>query len=140
MTLLEIRPKSACRWDMAALGEVMLRLEHAPAVPTSVGLRTNLDGDTDQYGAAMDFQTVSSELQRGQKTKFTLSVPMRLRGVSKSYLPPAGWSVAASAALLLAISAASGASARTPARLRNDLRFCPVSICSVTKNLPSRCG
>ena len=57
--------------------DVMLRLEHAPAVPSSMGLRTNLDGDTDQYEAAMEFQTVSHELQRGQKTKFTLSTPLR---------------------------------------------------------------
>src|ERR1700728_2381663 len=31
--------------------DVMIRLEHAAAVTTSAGLRTNLDGDTDQYGA-----------------------------------------------------------------------------------------
>jgi hypothetical protein len=57
--------------------DLMLRLERAPAVPTSMGLRTNLDGDTDQYQAAMDFATVSPVLQRGQKAKFTLSAPMR---------------------------------------------------------------
>ena len=60
--------------------DLMLRLERAPAVPTSMGLRTNLDGDTDQYQAAMDFATVSPVLQRGQKTKFTLSAPMRSAG------------------------------------------------------------
>ena len=48
-----------------------------PAVSNSAGLRTNLDGDTDQYQAAEDFVTVSPELRRGQKTKFTLSAPMR---------------------------------------------------------------
>src|SRR6201996_299509 len=57
--------------------DVMIRLEHAPAVSTSAGLRTNLDGGTDQYQAAEEFVTVSSELPRGQKTKFTLSAPMR---------------------------------------------------------------
>src|ERR1700722_11854322 len=57
--------------------DVMLRIEHAPAVSNSAGLRTNLDGDTDQYQAAEDFVTVSPELRRGQKTKFTLSSPMR---------------------------------------------------------------
>lgn len=57
--------------------DVMLRLEHAPAVSSSMGLRTNLDGDTDQYEAAADFTTVSPELQRGQKVKFSLSAPMR---------------------------------------------------------------
>src|SRR6185437_2165777 len=60
--------------------DLMLRLERAPAVPTSMGLRTNLDGDTDQYEAAMDFATVSPVLQRGQKTKFALSAPMRSAG------------------------------------------------------------
>ena len=57
--------------------DVMVRLEHAAAVTTSAGLRTNLDGDTDQYGAVADFVTVSPELQRGQKVRFTLSAPMR---------------------------------------------------------------
>ncbi len=57
--------------------DVMLRLEHGPSVSTSMGLRTNLDGDTDQYEAAIDFTTVSPELQRGQKVKFSLTAPMR---------------------------------------------------------------
>src|SRR5947209_18826923 len=52
--------------------DVMIRLEHAPAVPASTGLRTDLDGDTDQYQTAMDFATVSPELQRGQQAKFSL--------------------------------------------------------------------
>ena len=60
--------------------DLMLRLERAPAVPTSMGLRTNLDGDTDQYQAAMDFATVSPVLQRGQKAKFALSAPLRSAG------------------------------------------------------------
>jgi hypothetical protein len=64
--------------------DVMIRLEHAPAVPTSTGLRTNLDGDTDQYEAAMDFTTVSAELQRGQKSTFILSA--LLRSVTKPSL------------------------------------------------------
>src|ERR1700760_2544670 len=55
--------------------DVMIRLEHAPAVSNSAGLRTNLDGGTDQYQAAEEFVTVSPELRRGQKTKFTLSAP-----------------------------------------------------------------
>jgi hypothetical protein len=57
--------------------EVMLRLEHAAAVTTSVGLRSNLDGETDQYEAAEDFVTVAPELKRGQKIGFSLSAPMR---------------------------------------------------------------
>ena len=57
--------------------DVIVRLEHAPAVNTSAGLRTNLDGGTDQYEAVADFLTVASELQRGQKVGFTLSAPVR---------------------------------------------------------------
>jgi hypothetical protein len=57
--------------------DVMVRLEHAAAVNTSAGLRTNLDGDTDQYEAVGHFLTVASELQRGQKAGFTLSAPVR---------------------------------------------------------------
>ena len=42
-----------------------------------------------------------------------------VEGVSKSYLPGAG---AAAASLLAATFAAKGASAKTPARAKNDLR------------------
>ncbi|WP_370462738.1 hypothetical protein [Mycobacterium sp. Marseille-P9652] len=57
--------------------DVMVRLEHAGAVTESAGLRTSLDGNTDQYQAAADFLTVSPELQRGQEVGFTLSAPLR---------------------------------------------------------------
>jgi hypothetical protein len=57
--------------------DVMVRLEHAPAVGTSAGLRTDLDGGTDQYEPVADFLTVSSELQRGHQAGFTLSAPVR---------------------------------------------------------------
>ena len=57
--------------------DVMVRLEHAPGVDTSAGLRTDLDGKTDQYEPVADFLTVSSELQRGHKVGFTLSAPIR---------------------------------------------------------------
>ncbi|BBY03523.1 hypothetical protein [Mycobacterium seoulense] len=57
--------------------DVMVRLEHAGAVTTSAGLRTTLDGDTDQYQPAADFLTVAPELQRGQQAGFTLSAPLR---------------------------------------------------------------
>jgi uncharacterized protein DUF6049 len=57
--------------------DVMVRLERAAAVSTSAGLRTNLDGDTDQYEAVADFLTVANELQRGQNAGFALSVPVR---------------------------------------------------------------
>lgn len=57
--------------------DVMVRLEHAGAVTASAGLRTTLDGDTDQYQPAADFLTVAPELQRGQEVGFTLSAPLR---------------------------------------------------------------
>ena len=59
--------------------DVMVRLEHAPAVGTSAGLRTDLDGDTDQYEPVGDFLTVTSELPRGHKVGFSLSAPVRSR-------------------------------------------------------------
>ncbi|WP_139333539.1 hypothetical protein [Mycobacterium sp. SP-6446] len=57
--------------------DVMVRLEHAAPVAASAGLRTTLDGGTDQYQPAADFLTVAPELQRGQQAAFTLSVPLR---------------------------------------------------------------
>ncbi|OBG36436.1 hypothetical protein A5672_19565 [Mycobacterium alsense] len=57
--------------------DVMVRLEHAPAVTASAALRTSLDGATDQYQSAEDFLTIAPELQRGQSTGFTLSAPLR---------------------------------------------------------------
>jgi len=57
--------------------DVMVRLEHAAAVTSSVALRTSLDGSTDQYQPAADFLTVAPELQRGQEAGFTLSAPVR---------------------------------------------------------------
>ena len=47
--------------------DVMVRLEHAAPVAASAGLRTTLDGGTDQYQPAADFLTVAPELQRGQQ-------------------------------------------------------------------------
>lgn len=57
--------------------DVMVRLERADAVSSSAGLRTNLDGSTDQYQPVADFLTVATELQRGQGAGFTLSAPLR---------------------------------------------------------------
>jgi hypothetical protein len=57
--------------------DVMVRLEHAAPVSTSAGLRTNLDGDTDQFGPVADFLTVAKQLQRGKQAGFTLSAPVR---------------------------------------------------------------
>lgn len=57
--------------------DVMVRLEGAPAVTSSAGLRTNLDGATDQYQPVGDFITVAADLQRGQQASFALTAPVR---------------------------------------------------------------
>lgn len=57
--------------------DVMVRLEHAAAVTSSVGLRTNLGGENNQFEAVADFVTVSADLQRGQNVPFKLTVPLR---------------------------------------------------------------
>lgn len=57
--------------------DVMVRLESAPAVTSSAGLRTNLDGTTDQYQPVGDFVTVAVDLQRGQAASFALTAPVR---------------------------------------------------------------
>ncbi len=57
--------------------DVMVRLEHAAAVTSSAGLRTNLGGENDQFEPVADFITVSAELQRGQNVPFNLTVPLR---------------------------------------------------------------
>jgi len=57
--------------------DIVVRLEHAAAVMSPQGLRTNLDGATDQYEPVGDFTTVATELQRGQAGTFTLSYPVR---------------------------------------------------------------
>jgi hypothetical protein len=57
--------------------DVMVRLEHAGAVTSSAGLRTNLTGNVDQYEAVADFITLAPELPRGQDVPFTLGYPLR---------------------------------------------------------------
>lgn len=57
--------------------DVVIRMEHAPAVTTSAGLRTNLTGDGEQYQPVADFITVAPELNQGQSAAFTLSYPLR---------------------------------------------------------------
>jgi hypothetical protein len=57
--------------------DVVVRLEHAPAVSSSAGLRTNLTGDVAQYEAVADFVTVAPELNQGQRVPFTLAYPVR---------------------------------------------------------------
>jgi hypothetical protein len=57
--------------------DVVARLEHAPAVTSSAGLRTNLDGGTDQYQPVGEFVNVSGELQRGQAVEVAFAFPIR---------------------------------------------------------------
>ncbi|MBV9514607.1 MAG: hypothetical protein JO280_11285 [Mycobacteriaceae bacterium] len=57
--------------------DIVVRLEHAAAVTSPQGLRTNLDGATDQYEPVGDFVDVANELQRGQAGTFNLSFPVR---------------------------------------------------------------
>ncbi len=57
--------------------DVVVRLEVAPAVTGSAGLRTNLSGNLDQYTAVGPFITLSTELQRGQQVPFNLAFPVR---------------------------------------------------------------
>ena len=57
--------------------DVMVRLEHAGAVTSSAGLRTNLTGNVDQFQPVADFITLAPELLRGQDVPFTLAYPLR---------------------------------------------------------------
>jgi hypothetical protein len=57
--------------------DVMVRLEHAAAVTSSAGLRTNLTGNVDQYEPVADFTTLAPELLRGQDVPFNLVYPLR---------------------------------------------------------------
>jgi hypothetical protein len=57
--------------------DIVVRLERAAAVASSAGLRTNLNGGTDQYQAVGDFVSVVPELDQGQAGAFTLTYPVR---------------------------------------------------------------
>lgn len=59
--------------------DVVARLEHAAAVTSSAGLRTNLDGANDQFQPVGEFTSVAAEMQRGQAVGFTFSFPIRSR-------------------------------------------------------------
>ena len=61
--------------------DIVVRLEHAGAVTSPQGLRTNLDGTTDQYEPVGDFIPVAPALQRGQAGTFTLTFPVRSTSV-----------------------------------------------------------
>jgi hypothetical protein len=57
--------------------DIVVRLEHAAAVTSSAGLRTNLGGANDQFEPVGDFINVAAELLRGQEAPFTLAYPLR---------------------------------------------------------------
>ena len=57
--------------------DVVVRLEHAPAVTASTSLRTDLSGNLDQYQPVSDFITVAPEMARGQEVPFRLAAPVR---------------------------------------------------------------
>ncbi|MGB3355351.1 MAG: DUF6049 family protein [Mycobacterium sp.] len=57
--------------------DVVVRLEHGPAVTSSTALRTDLSGNVDQYQAVADFITVAPEMARGQDVPFRLTYPLR---------------------------------------------------------------
>ncbi|WP_235849925.1 hypothetical protein [Mycolicibacterium doricum] len=57
--------------------DVVLRLEHAAAVDSSSGLRTDLTGNLDQFEPVADFITVAPDLDRGKEVPFTLAYPIR---------------------------------------------------------------
>lgn len=57
--------------------DVVLRLEHAAAVDTSTGLRTNLSGNVDQFEPVDQFVTATPQLERGAQVPFTFTYPLR---------------------------------------------------------------
>ncbi|MGY4708416.1 hypothetical protein ACXDF8_02400 [Mycolicibacterium sp. CBM1] len=57
--------------------DVVARLEHAAAVTSSAGLRTNLGGANDQYQPVGEFTDISPQIQRGQAVGFTFTYPIR---------------------------------------------------------------
>ena len=57
--------------------DVVARLERAPAVDSSTQLRTDLDGNVDQFSPVAEFVDVSADLQRGQEAGFRFSYPLR---------------------------------------------------------------
>ena len=70
--------------------DVMVRLEHAAAVTSSAGLRTNLTGNVDQYEPVADFITVAPELLRGQDVPFNLNYPLRSAELSSLHIDKPG--------------------------------------------------
>jgi hypothetical protein len=57
--------------------DIVIRLEHGPAVTSSAGLRASLSDSGDQYAPVGSFITLSHELLRGQNVPFMLAYPLR---------------------------------------------------------------
>ncbi|EHI41511.1 hypothetical protein OPAG_07520 [Rhodococcus opacus PD630] len=57
--------------------DVSVRLQRAPAVASSEGLRTSLTLDQSRYDTVGMFDTVAGRLDEGQSKQFTLSLPLR---------------------------------------------------------------
>lgn len=57
--------------------DVSVRLQRAPAVASSEGLRTSLILDQSRYDTVGMFDTVAGRLDEGQSKQFTLSLPLR---------------------------------------------------------------
>jgi hypothetical protein len=70
--------------------DVVVRLEHAAAVTSSAGLRTNLAGNVDQYEPVADFITLAPELLRGQRVPFTLRYPLRSQELPSLHIKEPG--------------------------------------------------
>ncbi|TQC50309.1 glycoprotein [Rhodococcus sp. WS4] len=57
--------------------DVSVRMQRAPAVASSEGLRTSLTLDQSRYDTVGMFDTVAGRLDEGQSKQFTLSLPLR---------------------------------------------------------------
>ena len=105
--------------------DVVARLEHAPAVTSSAGLRTNLDGGTDQYQPVGEFVNVSGELQRGQAVEVNFAFPIRSTTAPR-------W------ASMHPASTPAGQRQRPPTTARPPASTTPASCCRFSAHRPIR--
>ncbi|WP_408014504.1 DUF6049 family protein [Rhodococcus spongiicola] len=59
------------------VADIAVRLQRAPAVDSSEALRTSLDLYQGEFDTVGPFVHVASNLQQGEQTQFTLSLPLR---------------------------------------------------------------
>lgn len=57
--------------------DISVRLQRAPAVETSAALRTSLTLDQSRFDTVGRFDSIADQLDEGQSTQFTLSLPIR---------------------------------------------------------------